>query len=344
MKIRAWPIISILALCGVLSTVCSVIADELHLLNGDVITGQVIRMEDNKLFFKTSYAGEIKVDWPEVRNLISDDAIKVILSDGTVLEGFARKASENTMRLETKKLEAPSDFKLSAVTAINPGKKPIVKITGRTNVGLTQERGNNDTDSLRLDGEFIARTEKSRYTLRGELDKERAEGVTTVDNWLAYGNYSYYLSRKWFLYGQTLFEHDKFSDLDLRSTLGAGAGYQFFESEALNLSAAIGPAWVNEDFIKAEDDDYAAGQWLIEYDQFLFKKFVQLFHRQTGWVKVSDSNKWILLTRQGLRFPIYKGFTTTVQYNYDYDNDPSADADKKWDSKLMFLLGWQFGN
>jgi putative salt-induced outer membrane protein YdiY len=327
-----------------LYTLCPAIADELHLSNGDVISGQLIRLEEDVLRFKTIYAGEIDVSWPEVTNLITDNPLKVILSDGTVLEGFSRKTSVNMMRLETEKLEAPTDFKLSEVSAINPEKKPIVKITVRTNVGITQERGNTDTDSLRLDGEFIARTEKSRYTLLGEVNKEKSKGDTTVEKWLAYGNYSYFLTQKWFLYGQTLFEHDKFADLDLRSTLGAGTGYQFFESEGLNLSAAVGPAWINEDFIKSEDDDYSAGQWLINYDQYIFNKFVQLFHRQTGWMKLSDSGKWLIKTRQGVRFPIYEGFTTTIQYNYDYDNEPSPDADEKWDSKLMFLLGWQFGN
>ena len=341
---RTWLIMFFTTFCVILNTFYPAMADELYLLNGDVITGQIIKMEENKLFFKTSYAGEIQVNWSEVRNLISDDSIKVILNDETVLEGFARKTSMNMMRLETEELQAPSDFKLSAVTAINPGKKPVVKITARTNVGLTQERGNTDTDSLRLDGEFVARTQKSRYTFRAELDNEKSEGDTTVESWLAYGNYSYFVSQKWFLYAQTLLEHDKFVDLDLRTTLGTGVGYQFFESEALNLAAAVGPAWVNEDFKKAEDDDYAAGQWLIGYDQYFFNNFVQLFHRQTGWIKASDTQKWVLKTRQGLRFPIYKGFTTTLQYNYDYDNDPSSDADEKWDSKLMYLLGWQFGD
>ena len=341
---RAWPTISIIALWGVLNTLCPAIADELHLTNGDVITGQLIRMEENKIFFKTSYAGEIKVNWPEVINLITDDPIEVILIDGKVAEGFSRKASVNMMRLVTEKRETPSDFSLSEVAAINPGKKPVVKITTRINVGLTQERGNTDTDTFRLDGEFIARSEKNRYTLLGELNKEKAEGDTTVENWLAFGRYSYFLTQKWFLYAQGFFEHDEFADLDLRSTLGTGPGYQFFESEALNLSVSAGPAWVDEDFDKDENDDYSAGQWLFSYDQFFFNKSVQLFHRQIGWISFFESDKWVFKTRQGLRFPIYKGFTATIQYDYDYDNEPSSDADEKWDSKLMFLLGWQFGN
>ncbi|MGD2037192.1 MAG: DUF481 domain-containing protein [Desulfobacterales bacterium] len=341
---KTWLGVSIIIFCGIFNALCPAIADELHLSNGDVISGQIIRMEGNKLIFKTSYAGEISVTWSEVINLVSDDSIKVILTDGTVLEGLSRKASANTMRLETQKLEAPSDLKLLNVAAINPEQKPTVKITVRANGGLTQERGNNDTDSYHLDSEFIARTEKSRYTFAGELNVEKTDGDTTVEKWLAYGNYSYFMTDKWFLYANTLFEHDKFADLDLRSTLGAGVGHQFFESDGLNLSVGVGPAWVNEDFNEAEDEDYSAGQWLINYDQFFFNKFVQLFHRQAGWVKAAETDKWLVKTRQGLRFPIYKGFTTTLQYNYDYNNEPSQEADEKWDSKLMLLLGWQFKN
>jgi putative salt-induced outer membrane protein YdiY len=301
-------------------------------------------MEENKLIFKTSYAGEISINWSEVINLITDDPIKVILTDGTTLEGFSRRAPVDMIRIETEKLETPSDFKLSEVATINPEEKPVVKLTARTNAGFTQERGNTDTDSLRLDGEFIARTEKSQYTFAGELNMEKVDGDTTVENWLAFAKYDYFFIQKWFLYANTLFEHDKFADLDLRSTLGAGVGHQFFESDTLNLSVAVGPSWVHEDFIEADDDDYSAGQWLINYDQFFFNKFVQLFHRQAGSIKLSDTNTWLIRTRQGLRFPIYKGFATTLQYNYDYNNDPSPEADEKLDSQLMFLLGWQFEN
>lgn len=35
---------------------------------------------------------------------------------------------------------------------------------------------------------------------------------------------------------------------------------------------------------------------------------------------------------------------TTLQYNYDYQNEPSPEAESKWDSTFLFLLGYQFGN
>jgi putative salt-induced outer membrane protein YdiY len=206
------------------------------------------------------------------------------------------------------------------------------------------ERGNTDTDDFHFDGELIARTEKHRWTVGGELEKEKSSGDTTAENWEAYGKHDYFLTEKWFLYFNALFEHDKFADLNLRTTVGGGPGYQFFESPKLNLSVSAGPAYVSEDFIDAGHDDFYAAQWLVHYDQYFFDKFVQLFHRQKGHVSLEDSENWLIETRQGLRFPIYKGFAATVQYIYDYDNDPSDDAEKKWDSELMLLMGYQFEN
>jgi ribosomal protein S1 len=83
---KTWLAVFIIAFCGIFNALCPAMADELHLSNGDVITGQIIRMEGNKLIFETGYAGEMSVMWSQVINLISDDPIKVILTDGTVLD------------------------------------------------------------------------------------------------------------------------------------------------------------------------------------------------------------------------------------------------------------------
>jgi putative salt-induced outer membrane protein YdiY len=230
------------------------------------------------------------------------------------------------------------------VAAINTAKKPSVRITTRANVGVNIERGNTDTDNNYFDGELVARTDKHRFIIGGELNKEKDRGRTSADNWRAYGKYNYFLTQKWFLLANTLFENDKFKDLDLRTTLGAGIGYNFFESKELNLNVGAGPAYIKENFIKAEDKDFPAAQWIVRYDQYFFNRHVQLFHDNNGYWSLSDSNNWLIYTRQGFRLPLYKGLTATFQYNYDYDNDPSEDAEEKWDSKLLFLLGWQFKN
>jgi hypothetical protein len=282
-------------------------ADEVRLKNGDRLTGQVVRMEAGKLILKTSYAGEISMVWQEVASLKTDDSVKVVLKDETALEGNTLSIEDGKMMLETAKIEVPVSFSLADVKAINPEPIKTVNITSRANVNITSERGNTDSDNYYFDGEFVARTKKNRYKIGGELSKEESDGTTTAQNWLTYGNYSHFLSKKWYLYADTLFEHDEFKDLNLRSTLGAGAGYQIFETPLLNLSISAGLAKVDENFDVAEDNDYSAGQWSVNYDQYFFKKFVQLFHVSTGFVSFEDTNDWFYRTRTGLRFPVYKG-------------------------------------
>jgi putative salt-induced outer membrane protein YdiY len=163
-------------------------------------------------------------------------------------------------------------------------------ITALTNVGITNQNGNTDTQDYRIDSELIARTEKQRFTLGGELNRQQADNTTTAANWKAYGMYDYFIKPKWFLYGSSLFEHDEFADLDLRTTLGAGAGHQFYESDDLNLSVSAGLAYVFENFIVAEDDEFPGAQWLVRYDQYFFNRFVQLFHSNNGYISLEQGN------------------------------------------------------
>jgi putative salt-induced outer membrane protein YdiY len=319
-------------------------ADEVRLENGSLIKGKVVRLEESLLFFTIEYADEVKIDWKKVIYLNTDEPVRIILRDGTSREGqnFRRETAVEERRTEEADVTAGID--ITEVKSIETKPKPRIKITAGANAGISIAKGNTDTENIHVDAEFIGRTTKHRLTVGGEMNREDADGDPTARNWRAYGKYDYFLTEKWFLYASTFFENDDFADLDLRTTLGGGAGYQFFESDELNLSVSAGAAYVSEDFIVAEDNEFSAAQWLIRYDQYFFNRIVQLFHDNNGFISLEDSNNWLIYTSQGLRFPIYKGLRLTLQYDYDYDNQPSPEAISKWDSQLLFLLGYQFEN
>jgi len=293
---------------------------------------------------KTDYAGEVNIAWDTVESLSADENIRVMLDDGTALEGQTLTSESGKMKLKTEKLEEASAFNLTDVNAINPIVQPPVRITLRANAGLSWERGNSDEDDFAFDMLFQARTKKSRYGLGGEFNEEKTDSKITTKDWTAFANYDYFFNKKWFSYVRTKFEHDKFADLDLRSTLGVGAGYQFFESDTLNLSFGAGPAYIDENFIEASDGNFASVQWITDYDQYFYEKLFQLFHHNDGYMSLDNADNWIINTRQGIRIPLSRGITATLQYSYDYDNDPSPDADADYDSKLSFLIGYEYKN
>ena len=319
-------------------------ADEVRLENGSLIKGKVVRLEESLLIFKIEYADEVKIDWKKVIYLNTDDPVRVRLQDGSSHQGQTFTRGTAVEETGTDEGDAAAGIDTTEVKGINTKPKPRVKVTARANAGISTEKGNTDTEQIHVDGEMIGRTTETRFTAGGELNREDADGDSTARNWRAYGKYDYFWTEKWFLYGSTLFENDDFADLDLRTTLGGGVGYQFYESAELNLSVSAGAGYVYEDFIVAENDDFSAAQWLIRYDQYFFNKFVQLFHDSNGYISFEDSDNWMINTSQGLRFPLYKGFRLTLMYDYDFDNQPSPEAIPKWDSRLLLLLGYQFEN
>ncbi|MFH1984447.1 MAG: DUF481 domain-containing protein [Pseudomonadota bacterium] len=321
----AWALL--LALPAALS------ADTLSLDNGDRITGTLVRAADGKVLFRTDWGKDVTVPAGRVARLTTDAPVYVEMPDGTTASGrvFGRTAGSG------------NDFSLTGAALIQPEAPPAVVFSGRANAGVSSEKGNTDTEKLNLDADLVARTRHQRYNVGGEYDREFADDIKTADNWTGYGSARHYMTRQWYGYGSARFEHDELADLDLRTTLGAGAGYQFFESKDLNLSASAGAAWVKTAYGSAPEDDFPSAQWAIHYDQYFFGRAFQLFHRQDGFVGLEDANQWAVKTRQGVRVPITRGFNATLQYNYDWNNAPSPKAREKWDSKIMFLLGYAFG-
>jgi putative salt-induced outer membrane protein YdiY len=321
----------------------SLMADEVHLKNGDRLSGEVISMKDGKLTIKTSYAGEIDVNWAEISNIKTDKEISVLLSDGTLLKGSPEGFEQDRMILGTSKFAEPVSFTIADVKSINPPKEPAVKIKAITNVGITRTSGNTEKNVTHFEGEFSARTEKNRYTAYGELNKTDDTGVNTEDNSLAYVKYDHFLSKKWYANSNAQFEKDVFRDLNLRSTLGIGSGYQFYETEITNLSLEAGINYVDEDYIDAPDLSYTSGRWGLNWNRYFYRKAFQLYHYQDGYISLENSDDMFFKSRTGIRVPLFDRLNASLQYNWDYEKSP-APGREKVDKSLIFTLGYLFEN
>ena len=140
---------------------------------------------------------------------------------------------------------------LKDVARINP---PPVKWTGSLVANALITTGNSETENFGVSLNAVRRSEIDRITLGGayyygrqkERDSDKHE--TTIDNWYVLGKYDYFLTKQFYLYGSARVEQDHIADLDLRLTLSAGPGYQWFETPTFNFFTEVGLAWVYEDF------------------------------------------------------------------------------------------------
>lgn len=320
-------------------------ADEVRMKNGDVIKGTVVKKETDKLIFRTSYAGDLQIQWSEVENLVSENPVYVVLSDGSKMKGPLLETEPGNAKVELKRTEEEqqeSDFDLMKTRYINPTPDLTgegIRWSGNINAGGTITRGNTDTKQLRFDAETIARTLDNRFTVGGIFNRAQSNGDDYQFNSRGYGKYDRFLSKQWYLYANTTLENDRFRDLRLRSTFGGGSGYQVFETPNLNLSFEGGLNYIKEDYYTAVDDEYPGLRWATKYDQLFFTGSTRFFHEHEVLVGLKETNQTLVFSKTGLRFPLVFNFNATAQFNYNWDSTPALNR-KKADSTLLFTLGY----
>jgi putative salt-induced outer membrane protein YdiY len=336
--LRVYPLLCMLAVLPVRL----LHADTLLMQDGSRLLGEVVRQQDGTLEFKTSYAGVIKVQWSQVVELQADKPVEVYLQGGESLQVSTIRHTEGLTVLGD--AASGREVESSAVAFINPEpwqRGEGMKLSGILNSGLEFQQGNTDQQKLALDATLKVRRKNDRYNLAAQYQKDKSDQVTTAQNWLLRNKYDYFQTEKRYIGASLNFEQDKFADLKLRTSLGPHAGYQFYESKQLNLSADLSLLYVSEDFYLAPDNEYSALGWNIDFDKLLLAERLQFYHRQNGTIELGDVSNVVVSTWTGLRMPLYAGIVASTEVEVDYDGGVPAGVDEV-DTIWRIKLGYQW--
>ena len=319
-------------------------ADEIHLKNGDRLSGKIQHLVDGKLTFKANVAGLVTVDLSNIQTLSSDDPIEVNLKDKT---GFTQKVSSaehGRFAIEGSESMKAQEFAVSDIVSINP---PIPKWTGDIAVGVTSTHGNAKTEMISANANFSKRTEKDRTTVstdyaKGEQeDPDTGEDVTIEDWWRAKGKYDYFFSKKIYGYLDGRYEKDAVAELDRRTIIGLGAGYQWIESENINFSSEFGLASLYEKYDNQTDSNSEISLQLgYNFDKKLHKN-IKFVHDLTFYPSIDKFSDYFLTTTAGVRADFTETFFMTLKAILNYDATPAIGAHKT-DVKYFLGLGYRF--
>ncbi len=324
---------------------CALWADTLVMKDGSILKGTILKQEKNTLNFKTSYAGTLQIKWDQVKSFQTDKITTIMLvTDELVKTRYVNNSIDGITQVKKEGEEWRTAFKSHNVSYINPDPWRLgqgYKFSGKANLSLKSQHGNTIKDEFELDGDLVFRSLLDRYTLKGALENDNASGTKTADNWMLNGKYDYF-ARKQQYYGFMLsLERDKFTDLQLRLTTGPHAGYQFYESKAINLRAETGLVKVYENRFEADDQDYIALNWYVNYDQYFFDDFTQFYHEQRGIWDIEKSAKMTFTQWTGFRFPLRSGIVASAEVELEYDSEPKESVGKT-DTTYRVKIGYQW--
>ncbi len=322
------------------------VADMVILKNGDRITGKVVRMSSESLIVRTPYAGEITIERTAVDAFTTDKPVRLYFRDLEPKTAIVQRDDSGTQVIVDPDTESRTPFDLQSLADINPPKHVSGEgytWSGNVNFGFQNERGNTDKEEYHVDAEIGVRGKGVRYRLNGEYERELTNSRTTKNQWELIGSYNRDLRNKWYLFTNLFSEGDSKKDLELRATGSVGPGYRFFDSDDLNLSVEAGPGYTVERWDGGEqgDDEYVTARWGIEYDQYVYRRFAQLFHKQNGVWNLETTDDYVINARTGVHFDLTKHIRSTVSFDYEYDNAAPKDRDKT-DTKVLATVGYKW--
>ena len=325
--------LTVFALMTLLVLASPLHADEVRLQNGDRYTGTVLGLAAGTLTFRTA-GGTLAIPWAQVSGLTVDLPLLVRVGNNAPTAATILATEGGAT------LQPGGAIALADIVSLTPPVPPLV-VTGGANAGFVATGGNTDVNSLRLDGEAIARSGANRYTANGAVNRAQDRGAETAENWTGAFKYDRFVTTRLFVNGNAIFTHDQFRDLDLRSAVGGGLGYQIVDTPQARLMADAGLGYVNENLEAGVDDSYAAAREAVKADLFLATRRVQLFHNHDGYFGVTGDDNLFFRAQNGVRIGLAAGFVTTLQLDMDYDKSPAAGR-KNTDRTFALTFGYRF--
>lgn len=316
-------------------------ADEVELANGDRISGRIVSKAGNELVINTEYAGDIKLRWDQVKSLRTTVPVTVLTAGGDLLNG-AQLSAGHADKVDVTNAGTAGHVQRDEIAYINPTPEQSgngVSYSGRVNLSASFVRGNAENDRVYGDGSLNARAKGHAWGLGMKVDRRKDRGVKTAQQWLLDGNYDHFVNDREFIYARTSLEQDKIKDIQLRTTAGAGYGWQLYETGTTRLSLRTGIDYVNVDRINGADSDYPALGWGVRAAHWLFDRRAELFHDQDGFWSLADTEQLTIRSKSGVRLPIAAGLTASAQLNADWERTP-AQGRKAVDSTLLLGLGY----
>ena len=235
-------------------------ADQVVLMNGDTITGSIIKKDGDKLTLKSEFLGEVTMPWTAVKSLRADMEVTVVPSTGASVKG---KAATSDGNLQVTTASGLTSVPLANVTAVRNDAEQaayerllhpsLLQLwTGYFDMGLALARGNAFTDTLTTAFNATRQTRKSKIIAHFNqiYGTARVNNVTAANASAIRGGWEFNedITPKLFMNVMNDYEHDRFQDLDLRVVIGGGPGWNAIKTDRIQLGVTAGADYNRENF------------------------------------------------------------------------------------------------
>lgn len=312
-------------------------ADQIHMKNGDVITGNVTKIEDGDLYIEPSYADEFAVDLSEVVSVEADRVYEIELKDGEMVDAQFATGADGQQALVID--GNPQSVTLTDLAAASEPEEWYDR-TSHVDVNMTWNSGNTDSRNNLIFADTRLKLGDHRHLGEITFRRDETDGTSTKKQDLLKYSYNWLFNDPWFVGATASYERDPIKLLDHRYTVGATVGRDIFNDSRKFLSASLGFGY-SEEKTDGLADSGATGLWNLIYEHDFVNGDLTFFHNQNLNYQFYGVNNAIFKTNTGFRFDIISDVYTNISLRWDYESDPANDA-KNNDTTVVIGVGAKF--
>lgn len=313
-------------------------ADEVILANGDRLTGTITEIKENVLILETAYSDPIKLKFEAVQQMSTVEPVEIHLVDGEVLKGKITVEGVKQVAVEAGPGRKAVSVTLDTIAALNPPPAVPAAWKGNVTLGGNWQDGNTETLNLSAGASAVRRTAQDRFLLHFLYNIAEENGERTAENTYGQMKYDYYLSPVWYLYLNIDMLMDEFKDINMRTSVGPGAGYQLWEEDGRELAFEAGVSYTSEDRDIGEDTDWLSARLGVN---FLYRLFARvLFTDQVAlYLDLDETGEYTLRNEAALLTDLGASWAFKFSNIWERDSDPGPDLEK---DDFTWILGLQY--
>jgi putative salt-induced outer membrane protein YdiY len=271
----------------------------------------------------------------KIESIVTDDPVEVKLESGEVLKGRLNTVEEGKVAVEPAPGREGATVDWKKVVAVNP---PPRKLTGNITVGGTSQSGNTERASASIGAEAAIKSDKDRFSLRFLFNYGEEKGEETANNTYLNLKYDYFFTKKF--YGLLALEllKDKFADLNLRTIVGPGAGYQVWDDPVKFLFFEAGVTYFSEDRIDNPDKDWVAARLAANF-RYGFFKIITFADMIEVYPNLTYGGEYTLRNEASLISPLGAAWSLKLSNIWLRNSDPPSGIER---DDLTWILGLQY--
>ncbi len=330
------------SVCLVLILLCIgsryAVADEVNLVNGDRLTGKIIELKDGILTLETGYSEPVKLKFEAVRQMSSTEPVELRLTDGEILKGKISSRGEGKIEVEAASKRGAVGVGLDNIAALNPPPKEPLTWKGKITLGVNWQDGNTESRNISAGATAVRRSEKDRFLMNFLYNMTEDDGERTAENTYGQLKYDYFWKPKWYVYLNIDMLSDDFQDINLRTSVGPGVGYQIWEGEDKSLSLEAGVSYTSEDRDMKEDTNWVAARIAANFLYRLFEKVV-FTDQFVIYPNLDDTGVYTLRNEAALVTDIGASWALRLSNIWERNSDPGPDVKE---DDFTSIIGLQY--